>query len=50
VEKPYLKRYTSISGFIVWIVDGKYIRENVDEEFTNCGAHYRFKFIPENEI
>lgn len=50
MKKPYLKRYTSISGFTVWVVDGKYIRENIDEEFTNFGANYRFKFIPEKEL
>jgi len=26
--------------------DGKYIRDNVEEEFTNYGQHYQFRFIP----
>lgn len=34
----------------VWIVDGSYVRKNLDEEFTNFGQHYRFSFIPENEF
>jgi len=50
MKKPYLKKYSTISNFTVWIADGKYIRENIDEEFTNCGAHYRFRFIPKDEI
>jgi len=50
MKKPYLKKYCQISKFSVWIVDGKYIRENIDEEFTNFGQHYHFKFIPENEF
>jgi hypothetical protein len=34
----------------IWIVDGSYIRGHIDEEFTNFGQHYRFSFIPENEL
>ncbi len=50
MKKPYVKKYCTISKFVVWIVDGKYIRSNLDEEFTNFGQHYRFKFIPKNEF
>lgn len=39
-----------MAGFSVWIVDGNYIRNNIDFEFTNYGQHYRFKFIPKNEF
>jgi hypothetical protein len=34
----------------IWVVDGKYVRGHVDEEFTNFGQHYRFPFIPEDEL
>jgi GTP-binding protein EngB required for normal cell division len=47
---PYLKKWTEIHHFVVWIVDGEYIRDNIDEEFTNFGQHYRFKFIPKKEF
>ncbi len=50
MQKPYIKQIDTISKFTVWLVDGKYIRENIDEEFTNFGQHYRFKFIPLNEF
>lgn len=50
MKKPYVKKFSTISNFDVWIVDGKYIRENIDEEFTNIGQNYKFKFIPENEF
>jgi len=50
MEKPYLKKHSVVSGFNVWIVDGKYIRTVIDEEFTNFGQYYRFKFIPPNEF
>lgn len=50
MKKPYLKRFTTIDDFIVWIVDGPYIRTYIDEEFTNFGQHYRFRFIPKKEL
>ncbi len=34
----------------VWLVDGAYIRKNVDEEFSNFGHHYSFPEIPKHEI
>jgi hypothetical protein len=50
MKKPYIKKYKRVSNFNVYIVDGKYIRDNMNEEFTNCGQHYLFDFIPENEF
>lgn len=50
MKKPYLKKYKEISSFIVWIVNGEYIRENINEEFTNYGQHYLFEFIPTKEL
>ncbi|MFH0808663.1 MAG: hypothetical protein V1888_03565 [archaeon] len=50
MEKPYVKKFCEIEDFKVWIVDGAYIRGNVDEEFTNCGQHFEFKFIPQDEF
>lgn len=46
----YLKRLSKVSGFKIWIVNGKYIRDNLDEEFTNYGQYYNFKFIPRDEF
>lgn len=34
----------------VWIVDGTYIRDKLDEEFSNFGQHFAFDFIPPNEL
>ena len=48
--RPYLQKYARIEGIIVWIVDGPYVRENLDEEFTNFGQHYAFPFIPRDEF
>ena len=44
--KPYLKKFFVMGKFTVWLVDGSYVRRNMDEEFTNFGQHYRFSCIP----
>jgi hypothetical protein len=48
--KPYLQSFGRIESIKVWIVSGQYVREHLDEEFTNFGQHYRFPFIPINEF
>ncbi|MFH1503410.1 MAG: hypothetical protein ABIE36_02020 [Candidatus Diapherotrites archaeon] len=48
--KPYIKKFSEISGFKVWIVNGEYIRANIEREFTSYGQHYRFNFIPQDEF
>jgi hypothetical protein len=50
IKKAYMKKYANVFGFKVWIVNGKYIRSNIDEEFTNFGQNYGFNFIPKNEF
>jgi hypothetical protein len=50
IRKPYIKKDLEIAGFTVWIVDGSYIRKNIDKEFTNFSQHYQFKFIPKKEF
>jgi hypothetical protein len=50
IRKSYIKKELEIAGFTVWVVNGKYIRENIDEDFNNWGQHYHFKFIPKNEF
>lgn len=50
MKKPYIKKFGTISGFDVWIVDGEYIRNNIDVDFVNYGQHYHYKFIPKNEF
>jgi hypothetical protein len=48
--KPYLRMSGRVDGFEVWVVNGQYVRENLDEEFTNFGQHYNFRFIPAGEF
>lgn len=50
MKKPYIRKYCEVDGISVWIVDGNYVRTNLDEEFTNFGQRYQFKFIPKNEF
>jgi hypothetical protein len=46
----YIKKLDEIGTVTVWSVDGEYVRRAVDEEFTNFGQHYRFRFIPTREF
>jgi hypothetical protein len=48
--KPYIRMSGQVDGFNVWIVDGCYVREKLDEEFTNFGQHYEFSIIPAAEF
>ncbi len=47
---PYLSKDEKIGNIQVWVVDGAYVRGNIDEEFTNFGQHYRYPYIPEKEF
>jgi len=50
MKKAYIKKLDRIGPITVWIVDGRQVRKSMDEEFTNFGQHYRFRFIPTNEF
>jgi hypothetical protein len=49
-KPPYIEKVEEHGNLQVWIVDGAYIRGNIDEEFTNFGQHYRYPYIPRNEL
>jgi len=50
MKKPYVRKIAAVSKFAVLLVDGQYVRTKMDEEFTNFGQHFRFRFIPRNEF
>jgi 1,2-phenylacetyl-CoA epoxidase PaaB subunit len=50
LAKAKIKKTRQIGPYSVWVVNGAYIRKNIDEEFTNFGEPFRFKFIPKNEF
>jgi len=41
-----LKKLGQRGRIVIWQVEGEKIRKDLDEEFTNFGQHYRFKYIP----
>lgn len=45
-----IKKVGRRGNISIWIVDGKKIRSELDEEFTNFGQHFRYKYIPKNEF
>ena len=49
-KPPYIQKADEVGDLHVWVVDGSYIRGHVDEEFTNFGQHYRYSYIPKNEL
>ena len=49
-KRPYVEKIEEHGDLQVWIVDGSYIRSHKDEEFTNLGQHYRYPYIPVNEL
>ena len=50
LKLPYIKKITDRDNLNIYAVDGAYVRTHIDEEFTNFGQHYRYKYIPENEF
>lgn len=50
MQKPYIKKLGEVSKFTIWQVDGKYVRDYYDIDFTNAGQPLHFKFIPDGEI
>jgi hypothetical protein len=51
MKSPRLSLYKTIDGFKVYIVDGEYIRKNLNAQFTDFGQYYRFpKMIPLKEF
>jgi hypothetical protein len=47
---PYLHYVGSRHGVKIWIVDGAYVRKNIDEEFSNFAHHFSIPEVPVDEI
>ncbi len=52
MNKPYIRLYKTLPDETkVYIVDGSYIRREMNEQFTNFGQHFRFaNIIPRDEF
>jgi hypothetical protein len=49
-RKVYKKKIGDFHGYSVWYVNGYWIRNNLDRDFTNFGSNRLFAFIPEDEF
>jgi hypothetical protein len=49
-DPPRLRLLYMSDKVEVWLVDGTYVREVYDIDFTQGGHHYRYAWIPEREI
>jgi hypothetical protein len=47
---PYVRCLEQRGPVSVWLVDGAYVRKNIDEEFSNFGHHYSCSAIPQDEV
>lgn len=48
---PRIKLYKTLEdGTLVYIIDGKIVRDDIDTEFIGGGHHYVYSYIPKNEI
>ena len=50
IAKVELPKGGPRSKMVVWLVDGKLIRDSLDTEFLGGGHHFRYQWIPEGEI
>lgn len=51
MHRPYIRYLGSRSGFKVYLVDGSWIRDNEEIEFTNFGSYKDFPLlIPKREL
>jgi hypothetical protein len=50
LQPCYVEKIQERGDLKIWLVDGTYVRGRIDEEFTNFGQHYRYPFIPLDEL
>src|SRR5438067_9501685 len=49
-REPRIERAGSRNGLTAFLVDGSWVRKNIDEEFSNFGHHYTYDEIPKGEL
>lgn len=45
-----IKKIETIGDYDVWLVDGEYVRKEINENFVEYDDHYGHRFIPRNEL
>jgi hypothetical protein len=46
----YIKKIEDVGKYTIWLVNGEYIRKNLNENFVEYDRHYHLPFIPVNEF
>lgn len=46
----YVKKIEKIGKYSVWLVDGQYIRKEINENFVEYDHHYNHRFVPKYEL
>ncbi len=49
-EKPYVEKIEDIGPYEVWLVDGEFVRKNINENFVGYDFHYHIPAIPTKEF
>jgi hypothetical protein len=49
-QPPYVKKQRQRGQIGIWLVDGAYVRTQLNVDFCNFGQHTDFDFIPTNEF
>ena len=50
LRKPYIKKLGRVEGLNVYLVNGRYVRDKLDIDYTMGGHDLRYGFIPFAEV
>jgi len=50
MDKPYVKEIGKVKKFNIFSVDGKFVRNEIDDSFHLAGHSLYYNFIPEHEV
>src|SRR5437764_525999 len=49
-RQPRIEYAGSRNGLEAWVVDGSWVRKNIDIEFTEGGHEHVYEFVPRDEV
>lgn len=49
-NRVYIQKIKNMNGYDVWLVDGSYVRKNINENFVEYDHHLNHNFVPKNEL
>ena len=50
VKEPYVRIQQEINGITIYLVNGFWIRNSIDQDFCEGGNSFRYQYIPKNEV